>query len=81
MLDILRRRKRFTEPETRYYLTQLVGAAQYMHQASVIHRDLKLGNLMLDADMNLKVGDFGLAALVKFPGERKKSVHFDFIVC
>lgn len=72
MLDLLRRRKRFTEPETRFYLTQLVGAAQYMHINSVIHRDLKLGNLMLDADMNLKVGDFGLAALVKFPGERKK---------
>ncbi|KAK9898570.1 Pkinase-domain-containing protein [Cystobasidium minutum MCA 4210] len=74
MLDLLRRRKRFTEPETRYYLTQLIGAAQYMHQNSVIHRDLKLGNLMLDADMNLKVGDFGLAALVKFPGERKKTI-------
>lgn len=74
MLDLLRRRKRFTEPETRYYLTQLVGAAQYMHTNSVIHRDLKLGNLMLDADMNLKVGDFGLAALVKFPGERKKTI-------
>lgn len=77
MLDLLRRRKRFTEPETRYYLTQLVGAAQYMHTNSVIHRDLKLGNLMLDADMNLKVGDFGLAALVKFPGERKKWVQTD----
>lgn len=45
-----------------------------MHSNSVIHRDLKLGNLMLDAEMNLMVGDFGLAALVKFPGDRKKSV-------
>ena len=45
-----------------------------MHGACVIHRDLKLGNLMLDEQMNLKVGDFGLAALVKFPGERKKLV-------
>lgn len=43
-----------------------------MHSNSVIHRDLKLGNLMLDADMNLRVGDFGLAALVKHPGERKR---------
>lgn len=45
-----------------------------MHTNCVIHRDLKLGNLMVDANMNLKVGDFGLAALVKFPGERKKYV-------
>ncbi|KAK4048367.1 Cell cycle serine/threonine-protein kinase cdc5/MSD2 [Microbotryomycetes sp. JL221] len=74
MLDLLRRRKRYTEPEARFYLVQLVGACDYMHSNSVIHRDLKLGNLMLDQDMNLRVGDFGLAALVKFPGERKKTI-------
>lgn len=49
-------------------------ACQYMHSRSVIHRDLKLGNLFLDANMDLKVGDFGLAALVRFPGERKKTI-------
>lgn len=72
MLDVLRIRKRYSEPEARFYLTQLVGACDYMHSNSVIHRDLKLGNLMLDQNMDLRVGDFGLAALVKFPGERKK---------
>ncbi|KWU46227.1 Pkinase-domain-containing protein [Rhodotorula sp. JG-1b] len=74
MLDVLRARKRYSEPEARFYLTQLVGACDYMHANSVIHRDLKLGNLMLDQNMNLRVGDFGLAALVKFPGERKKTI-------
>ncbi|GAA5963700.1 hypothetical protein JCM3765_003550 [Sporobolomyces pararoseus] len=74
LLDLLRRRRRYSEPEARYYLTQLVGACDYMHNNSVIHRDLKLGNLMLDDKMDLRVGDFGLAALVKFPGERKKTI-------
>ncbi|GAA5968768.1 hypothetical protein JCM11641_000725 [Rhodosporidiobolus odoratus] len=74
LLDLLRARKRYTEPESRFYLTQLVGACDYMHANSVIHRDLKLGNLMLDENMDLRVGDFGLAALVKFPGERKKTI-------
>ncbi|BGP47666.1 Cell cycle serine/threonine-protein kinase cdc5/MSD2 [Rhodotorula kratochvilovae] len=74
LLDLLRTRKRYSEPEARFYLTQLVGACDYMHANSVIHRDLKLGNLMLDANMDLRVGDFGLAALVKFPGERKKTI-------
>lgn len=72
LLDLLRKRRRYTEPEARFYLVQLIGACEYMHNNSVIHRDLKLGNLMLDEEMNLRVGDFGLAALVKFPGERKK---------
>nr|XP_019014240.1 PLK/PLK1 protein kinase [Kwoniella pini CBS 10737]OCF53021.1 PLK/PLK1 protein kinase [Kwoniella pini CBS 10737] len=74
MMDLLRRRKRYTEPEARYYLVQLIAACQYMHQMNVIHRDLKLGNLFLDADMNLKVGDFGLAALIENPGDRKKTI-------
>ncbi|GAA6007712.1 hypothetical protein JCM10207_004850 [Rhodosporidiobolus poonsookiae] len=74
LLDLLRLRKRYSEPEARFYLTQLVGACDYMHSNSVIHRDLKLGNLMLDENMDLRVGDFGLAALVKFPGERKKTI-------
>ncbi|KAJ6599261.1 kinase-like domain-containing protein [Mycena vulgaris] len=74
LMDLLRRRKRFTEPEARFFMVQLIGACHYMHGQSVIHRDLKLGNLFLDAHMNIKVGDFGLAALIESPGERKKTI-------
>ena len=74
MLDVLKRRRRYSEPEARFYLVQLIQACHYMHSRSVIHRDLKLGNLFLDEQMNLCVGDFGLAALVRFPGERKKTI-------
>jgi len=72
LMDMLRRRRRFTEPEARFFMVQLIGACHFMHTHQVIHRDLKLGNLFLDADMNIKVGDFGLAALIENPGERKK---------
>lgn len=74
LMDILRRRKRFTEPEARFFMVQVIGACNYMHGQSVIHRDLKLGNLFLDSHMNIKVGDFGLAALIESPGERKKTI-------
>ncbi|GLB45196.1 putative kinase-like [Lyophyllum shimeji] len=74
LMDMLRRRRRFTEPEARFFMVQLMGACHYMHTHQVIHRDLKLGNLFLDANMNIKVGDFGLAALIENPGERKKTI-------
>ncbi|KAH8101081.1 kinase-like domain-containing protein [Cristinia sonorae] len=74
LMDMLRRRRRFTEPEARYFMVQLIGACHYMHTHQVIHRDLKLGNIFLDAHMNVKVGDFGLAALIENPGERKKTI-------
>lgn len=38
----------------------------------VIHRDLKLGNLFLNDNLDLKVGDFGLATRVEVEGERKR---------
>ncbi|KAK1226206.1 Cell cycle serine/threonine-protein kinase cdc5/MSD2 [Marasmius sp. AFHP31] len=74
LMDLLRRRRRFTEPESRFFSVQLIGACHYMHTHQVIHRDLKLGNLFLDGNMNVKVGDFGLAALIESPGERKKTI-------
>ncbi|KAH9930802.1 kinase-like domain-containing protein [Amylocystis lapponica] len=74
LMDMLRRRRRFTEPEARFYMVQLIGACEYMHTHQVIHRDLKLGNIFLDRNMNVKVGDFGLAALIESPGERKKTI-------
>ncbi|KAH9887930.1 Pkinase-domain-containing protein [Cubamyces lactineus] len=74
LMDMLRRRKRFTEPEARFFMVQLIGACHYMHTHQVIHRDLKLGNIFLDRNMNVKVGDFGLAALIENPGERKKTI-------
>lgn len=72
LMDLLRRRKRYTEPEARVIMTQLIGACQFMHNTNVIHRDLKLGNIFLNAEMDIKVGDLGLAALVEKPGDRKK---------
>jgi polo-like kinase 1 len=72
--DLIKRRKRLHEVEARFYLNQLVKGMQYVHSMKVIHRDLKLGNLFLTERMNLKIGDFGLAAQVAFEGERKKTV-------
>ena len=72
--DLIKRRKRLHEVETRYYIFQLVKAIQYVHSRKVIHRDLKLGNLFLTDRMGLKVGDFGLAAQVFYQGEKKRTV-------
>ena len=73
MSNLLKRRKRLSDPEVRYYLLQLIGALQYLHQNLVIHRDLKLGNLFIDSQMRLKVGDFGLATRLSTASERKKT--------
>ncbi|KAL2325183.1 hypothetical protein Fmac_024241 [Flemingia macrophylla] len=57
------RRGRLPEPTARRYFQQLVSALRFCHRHGVAHRDLKPQNLLLDAEGNLKVSDFGLSAL------------------
>ncbi|KAJ8918825.1 hypothetical protein NQ315_011111 [Exocentrus adspersus] len=74
MMELHKRRKALTEPETRYYMKQILNGVNYLHQNKIIHRDLKLGNLFLNDELVVKIGDFGLAAKIEFDGERKKTL-------
>ncbi|CAN0178158.1 unnamed protein product, partial [Ectocarpus sp. 8 AP-2014] len=49
-------------------------ATSYLHQHQIIHRDLKLGNVFLDRDWNIKMGDFGLATKLAQDSERKRTI-------
>ncbi|XP_076123360.1 serine/threonine-protein kinase PLK1 isoform X1 [Alosa pseudoharengus] len=74
LLELHKRRKAVTEPEARYFMRQTIQGCQYLHNNRVIHRDLKLGNLFLNEEMEVKIGDFGLATRIEFDGERKKTL-------
>lgn len=73
LMEMQKRRKRITEPELRYYTRQIAMACAYLHESKIVHRDLKLGNLFLGEDMDVKVGDFGLATILN-PGEHRKTL-------
>lgn len=51
------------------FAIQMLGAVKYLDSKNVVHRDLKPRNIFLDANMDIKIGDFGLAAILE-PGER-----------
>lgn len=105
MMELMKKARKFSEPEARTYFLQIVTAVQvwereekekkksrqsrsrsnrkyfhcvltcfqYLHSHGIIHRDLKLGNLFLAADNEIKIGDFGLATKIS-DGERKKTM-------
>ncbi|KAJ7997597.1 hypothetical protein DPEC_G00230660 [Dallia pectoralis] len=54
-------KKKLDERETQKYVRQLVMAVEHLHRAGVVHRDLKIENLLLDEQDNIKLIDFGLS--------------------
>lgn len=74
LMELHKRRKAVTEPEARYFVRQVILACQYLHNTKIIHRDLKLGNLFINDEMEVKIGDFGLATRVDYDGERKRTL-------
>ncbi|KAL6961940.1 [pyruvate dehydrogenase (acetyl-transferring)] kinase [Sarracenia purpurea var. burkii] len=52
---------KFTEPQIKCYVQQLLRGLEHCHSRGVLHRDIKGSNLLIDNNGVLKIGDFGLA--------------------
>ncbi|XP_057420998.1 mitogen-activated protein kinase homolog MMK1 [Lotus japonicus] len=59
--QIIRSNQGLSEEHCQYFLYQILRGLKYIHSANVLHRDLKPSNLLLNANCDLKICDFGLA--------------------
>ncbi|XP_053361823.1 serine/threonine-protein kinase PLK3 isoform X1 [Clarias gariepinus] len=74
LAHIWKARHTLTDPEVRYYLRQIISGLKYLHNKGILHRDLKLGNFFVNENMELRLGDFGLAAKLETVEQRKKTI-------
>lgn len=63
LFDYLIKRGKLLEVEAINYFKQIIHGIGYLHQFNICHRDLKPENLLLDFNKNIKIADFGMAAL------------------
>ncbi|XP_068647149.1 probable serine/threonine-protein kinase At1g54610 isoform X2 [Aristolochia californica] len=61
---------KFTEPQVKCYMQQLLVGLEHCHDRGVLHRDIKGSNLLIDNSGNLRIGDFGLATYFH-PGQKQ----------
>jgi serine/threonine protein kinase len=74
LVEYLAAREQLPEAEARKFFQQMASAIEHCHQNGVVHRDLKLENLLLSASREILISDFGLGRT--FVGEEYMQVPF-----
>ncbi|KAJ8027528.1 Hormonally up-regulated neu tumor-associated kinase [Holothuria leucospilota] len=62
LLDLIWVQQGLSEDDAKRFTQQVISAVQYLHNVGIMHRDLKVENMLLDEDKNIKLIDFGLSS-------------------
>ena len=69
LLNFIRRREKLNETISKYIFKQIVLGLKYMKKKNIVHRDIKLDNLLLDLNNTIKICDFGVSKILSSPDE------------
>jgi serine/threonine protein kinase len=64
LLQFVKQRKRLEELDAKYIFKQIVYGLGHCHCRSVLHRDIKLDNILMDLEGSIKICDFGVSRII-----------------
>lgn len=65
LFDYIVKKKKMSEDEACKVFEQIISGVEYIHKLRIVHRDLKLENLLMDYDKTIRIVDFGLSNTYK----------------
>lgn len=77
--QIIRSKQALTDSHHQSFIYQILCGLKYIHSADVLHRDLKPGNLLVNADCDLKICDFGLARGYSSDDEKNQGFLTEYV--
>ena len=64
LLTFVRRRRKLKEDNAKFIFRQIIQGIQYVHTKGVLHRDIKLDNILLTSEGDVKICDFGVSKII-----------------
>jgi MAP/microtubule affinity-regulating kinase len=65
LLSFVKKRSKLSEPMAKFIFKQIIEALDYIHSKGIVHRDIKLDNILIDLQNNIKICDFGVSRQIK----------------
>ena len=65
LLNFVRKRTKLNEPTARFIFRQIIEGLHYLHSQNILHRDIKLDNILIDLTNTVKICDFGVSKQIK----------------
>ena len=64
LYSFVKKRRKLTEQTAKFLFWQIIHGIHYMHSVGIVHRDIKLENILIDLHNNVKICDFGIGKVL-----------------
>ena len=69
LFSFLKKHRKVSEKTAKLLYRQIILGIKYMHEQGIVHRDIKLENILIDLNNNIKICDFGIGRVLSSPDQ------------
>ena len=75
LYSFVKKRRKLTEKTAKFLFWQIIQGIKYMHSVGIVHRDIKLENILIDLNNNVKICDFGIGKILPNNNIKEYTLH------